>query len=257
MAGRQEGRAGRRHRGRGRRRHMVAREDRARRAADRLGRRRRTPRCRAPRSPRCSRRASTPSRPSSATRAATPRRRSPAPRRRSRRSTPIRTRTTRTMEPMNATALYTADAARSGARRRTARRRSRRCAEAAGLPGRQMRRLQMRPRRRLRPPRPCTTTSRQAVLIAKQMPGTPVKLMWSREEDMTHGRYHPITQCKMTGGLDAHGNVTALHMRISGQSILASVLPAEPAERHGSGGVPGPQRRAARKAISATRFRTC
>ena len=62
---------------------------------------------------------------------------------------------------------------------------------------------------------------RQAVAIAKEMPGTPVKLIWSREEDMLHGRYHPITQCKLTAGLDAQGNVTALHMRISGQSILA------------------------------------
>ena len=43
----------------------------------------------------------------------------------------------------------------------------------------------------------------QAVQIAKQMPGVPIKLIWSREEDMTHGRYHPITQCKLTGGLDA------------------------------------------------------
>jgi isoquinoline 1-oxidoreductase subunit beta len=32
----------------------------------------------------------------------------------------------------------------------------------------------------------------QAVLIAKQMPGTPIKMIWSREEDMAHGRYHPI-----------------------------------------------------------------
>ena len=65
----------------------------------------------------------------------------------------------------------------------------------------------------------------QAVAIAKQLPGTPVKLIWSREEDMTHGRYHPITQCKMTAGLDKDGNLTALHMRISGQSILAGLLP--------------------------------
>jgi isoquinoline 1-oxidoreductase beta subunit len=66
---------------------------------------------------------------------------------------------------------------------------------------------------------------RQAVVIAKEIPGTPVKLIWSREEDMVHGRYHPVTQCKLTAGLDANGNLDALHMRISGQSILAGVFP--------------------------------
>ena len=65
----------------------------------------------------------------------------------------------------------------------------------------------------------------QAVLIAKQMPGTPIKMLWSREEDMAHGRYHPVMQCKMTGGLDASGNLNAFHMRLSGQSILAAVRP--------------------------------
>ena len=65
----------------------------------------------------------------------------------------------------------------------------------------------------------------QAVLIAKQMPGVPVKLIWSREEDMAHGRYHPVMQCKLVGGLDASGNLSALHMRLSGQSILAAVRP--------------------------------
>jgi len=66
---------------------------------------------------------------------------------------------------------------------------------------------------------------RQAVLIAKQLPGTPVKLIWSREEDMQHGFYRPITQAKLRAGLDAQGNVTGLHMRISGQSILAYLAP--------------------------------
>jgi isoquinoline 1-oxidoreductase subunit beta len=66
---------------------------------------------------------------------------------------------------------------------------------------------------------------RQAVLIAKQVPGKPVKLIWSREEDMQHGFYRPITQCKLTAGMDAAGNVTALHARISGQSILAYLMP--------------------------------
>jgi isoquinoline 1-oxidoreductase beta subunit len=65
----------------------------------------------------------------------------------------------------------------------------------------------------------------QAVLIAKQIPGTPVKMLWSREEDMLHGRYHPVMQAKMSGGLDASGNLVGLHMRLSGQSILASVFP--------------------------------
>jgi isoquinoline 1-oxidoreductase beta subunit len=40
---------------------------------------------------------------------------------------------------------------------------------------------------------------------------------------MQHGKYHPITQCKLTGAFDADNNLTALHMRISGQSILAAV----------------------------------
>src|SRR5215468_5622767 len=66
----------------------------------------------------------------------------------------------------------------------------------------------------------------QAVLIAKQIPGTPIKLLWSREEDMLHGRYHPVMQCKLVGGFDANNNLTGLHMRLSGQSILASVRPA-------------------------------
>jgi isoquinoline 1-oxidoreductase beta subunit len=65
----------------------------------------------------------------------------------------------------------------------------------------------------------------QAVLIAKQIPGTPVKLLWSREEDMTHGKYHPVMQAKLTGALDAAGNLTGLHCRLSGQSIIAAVFP--------------------------------
>ncbi|HKD29021.1 MAG TPA: molybdopterin cofactor-binding domain-containing protein [Xanthobacteraceae bacterium] len=66
----------------------------------------------------------------------------------------------------------------------------------------------------------------QAVLIAKQVPGIPVKLIWSREEDMTHCTYHPITQCRLIGAFDANNNLTGMRMRISGQSILAALLPA-------------------------------
>ena len=73
--------------------------------------------------------------------------------------------------------------------------------------------------------RGATDWVRQAVAIAKAMPGTPVKLVWSREEDMQHGFYHPVTQCRLKAGVDAQGQLTALHMRISGQSILAGLFP--------------------------------
>ena len=73
--------------------------------------------------------------------------------------------------------------------------------------------------------RGATDYVRQAVAIAKQMPGTPIKMIWSREEDMAQGRFHPVTQCKLVAGLDDKGEITGLHMRISGQSILAGVAP--------------------------------
>jgi isoquinoline 1-oxidoreductase beta subunit len=66
----------------------------------------------------------------------------------------------------------------------------------------------------------------QAVAIAKQFPGTPVKLIWSREEDQTHDFYRPLSQCKLTAGLDAQGQITGLAIRVSGQSINAWVNPS-------------------------------
>lgn len=68
--------------------------------------------------------------------------------------------------------------------------------------------------------------TRQVVLIARQLPGTPIKLIWTREEDMQHGHYHPIMACQLTGTFDANKKLTGLHMRLSGQSILAAVRPA-------------------------------
>ncbi len=129
-----------------------------------------------------------------------------------------------TMEPMNATAKWTPTRCEVWAPTQNGEAAFAACTEAAGLPAAQCdvykihlgggfgRRGQ-------------TDYVRQAVLIAKEMPGTHIKLLWSREEDMLHGKYHPITQCKMTAGLDAQGNITGLHMRISGQSILAGVAP--------------------------------
>ncbi|MBO0758886.1 MAG: xanthine dehydrogenase family protein molybdopterin-binding subunit, partial [Bradyrhizobiaceae bacterium] len=66
----------------------------------------------------------------------------------------------------------------------------------------------------------------QAVEIAKQFPDTPIKLIWSREEDQAHDFYRPISQCKLSAGLDAEGNLVGLHMRVSGQSINATLSPS-------------------------------
>jgi len=67
---------------------------------------------------------------------------------------------------------------------------------------------------------------RQGVAIAKQFPGVPVKLVWSREEDQTHDFYRPIAQCRLEAGVDDSGNLVGLNMRVSGQSINAFANPA-------------------------------
>jgi isoquinoline 1-oxidoreductase subunit beta len=128
------------------------------------------------------------------------------------------------MEPMNATALYSADKCEVWCGTQNGEAALAAVLEATGLPASkcEVHKLMLGTGFGRRGQ---TDYVRQAVLIAKQMPGTPIKLLWSREEDMTHGRYHPITQCKLTGGLDADNNLTALHLRISGQSILFSLRP--------------------------------
>src|SRR5258706_1579258 len=66
---------------------------------------------------------------------------------------------------------------------------------------------------------------RQSVLIAKQFPNTPVKLIWSREEDMQHGFYRPPSLASMKAGLDANGNMVAMHTKVACPSILALLRP--------------------------------
>ncbi|MBN9670549.1 xanthine dehydrogenase family protein molybdopterin-binding subunit [Roseibium aggregatum] len=64
-----------------------------------------------------------------------------------------------------------------------------------------------------------------ATRIARQIPNRYVKMMWTREEDMVQGRFHPVTQCRLRAAVDTDGNLEALHMRISGQSIAAYAFP--------------------------------
>jgi isoquinoline 1-oxidoreductase subunit beta len=129
-----------------------------------------------------------------------------------------------TMEPMNATALYTSDRCDVWCGTQNGEAAFAAVLEASGLPADKcdVHKLMLGTGFGRRGQ---TDYVRQAVSIAKQIPDTPIKLLWSREEDMQHGAYHPITHCKMIGAFDADNNLTALQMRISGQSILFSLRP--------------------------------
>ncbi|MBB2721228.1 UNVERIFIED_ORG: isoquinoline 1-oxidoreductase beta subunit [Rhizobium etli] len=63
-----------------------------------------------------------------------------------------------------------------------------------------------------------------AVKVAMQVKG-PVKVIWSREEDIQHGYYRPYYYDRMSGGIDAHGNPVAWKHRVSGSSIFARIAP--------------------------------
>ncbi len=65
---------------------------------------------------------------------------------------------------------------------------------------------------------------RQAVLIAKEA-GQPVKLVWTREEDVRHDFYRPVAMARLVAGLDADGTPIAWKIRAAGQSIIAAVSP--------------------------------
>ena len=65
---------------------------------------------------------------------------------------------------------------------------------------------------------------RQAVLIAKEV-DAPVKLVWTREEDLRHDFYRPFGMARLVGGLDADGMPLALTIRLAGPSFVATVVP--------------------------------
>jgi isoquinoline 1-oxidoreductase subunit beta len=131
-----------------------------------------------------------------------------------------------TMEPMNATAVFTSDRCEVWAPTQNGEDSLRAAAQAAGLP---LEKCDLHKTfvgggfgRRGAP----TDYVRQAVTVAKAMPGTPIKLLWSREEDTTHDSYHPISQCRLRAALNTENQLIGLHVRISGQSILATLNPA-------------------------------
>jgi isoquinoline 1-oxidoreductase beta subunit len=127
-----------------------------------------------------------------------------------------------TMEPMNATALYTGDALTvwSGNQAPTFTRDH--CARAAGLEPEQVdvitpflgggfgRRGEL-------------DFSVHATRVAVAMQGTPVQLTWSREEDMRHDFYRPGAMARMRGAVQ-DGSAVLLDARVSAQSTTQQAM---------------------------------
>lgn len=59
----------------------------------------------------------------------------------------------------------------------------------------------------------------QAVRVAMELPGVPVQLAWSREEDMAHDFYRPMAVARLRAGIGKEGMPTQLHIKSAGDAI--------------------------------------
>lgn len=128
-----------------------------------------------------------------------------------------------TMEPMNATALYTGDRLELWAGNQTPRVQAQKAGAAVGLTEAQVtvhtplmgggfgRRLE-------------ADYSVLAARVAQAMPGTPVQVVWSRAEDMTHDFYRPGIVARLRGAVDG-GRAVAFDARIAGPSVMQQAGP--------------------------------
>jgi isoquinoline 1-oxidoreductase subunit beta len=66
-----------------------------------------------------------------------------------------------------------------------------------------------------------------AALLAKAVPGRPVKLLWTREDDVRNGKYRPLTAQAIRVHLDATGQILDWHHRLVCESIFARYLPSQ------------------------------
>ncbi len=130
-----------------------------------------------------------------------------------------------TMEPQNATALYTPERLEVWVGTQNGESSIAAASEASGLPLEKIQIHKMHAGGAFGRRGPHQDYTKQAVKIAMAMPGTPVKLLWSREEDMRQGRYRPVSLVKLRGTLDRDGNWTGWEVRQADQSIAITVFP--------------------------------
>ncbi|CCE23885.1 xanthine dehydrogenase family protein molybdopterin-binding subunit [Methylotuvimicrobium alcaliphilum] len=65
----------------------------------------------------------------------------------------------------------------------------------------------------------------QAVTLAKKLPGKPIKVIWTREEDTQHDHYRPMTAAKYRAGFDAQGNPLAIQITTAGEGPSGRLNP--------------------------------
>lgn len=73
----------------------------------------------------------------------------------------------------------------------------------------------------------------QAVSVALQLRNRPVKLFWSREQDIRHDAFRPAASCRIRGGLDSNGMPGTLDYKVVTQSVVASYETRTPTPRGG------------------------
>jgi isoquinoline 1-oxidoreductase beta subunit len=64
-----------------------------------------------------------------------------------------------------------------------------------------------------------------AVALAKVVPGQPVKLIWSREDDLIGDKFRPLAAQRIEVGLDGHGDIVGWRHRIVAASYIARAIP--------------------------------
>jgi len=67
--------------------------------------------------------------------------------------------------------------------------------------------------------------AQEAVILSREMGGSPVKVVWTRDDDIHHSFYHTVTAQRIEAGLDANNKVIAWRQRSASPSILSTFAP--------------------------------
>jgi isoquinoline 1-oxidoreductase subunit beta len=65
----------------------------------------------------------------------------------------------------------------------------------------------------------------EAATLSKSLGGTPVKVVWTREDDIQHSFYHAVSFQNVTAGLDSNGKVVAWRHRSVAPSLMSNFMP--------------------------------